>query len=290
MNKNNLQIKNINRLIYIILFIMIVLLIVFILTKNFNKETIGDINKVYDNSVQKEINDIENRNTSNMVADNELQNDIDDNILQSKIEDNELLKEDIDKTNNNKNREFGNNVAFIGDSRTQAFLMYAGLKDVNDYTNIGLMVDTAITKKFITDSNGEKITILEDMKNKNIDTIYIMLGINELGWIYSSIFIKEYENLIDKIREIKPNCEIIVQSIIPITKTKSDSDSIYNNEKIKEYNTLIKEMTNRKKVKFIDLVPELADKNGNLPEDASPDGIHLNKKYCLKWLECLKKQ
>ena len=166
--------------------------------------------------------------------------------------------------------------------------MYAGLKDVKDYTNIGLMVDTAITKKFITNDNGEKITILEDLKNKNIDTIYIMLGINELGWVYSSVFIKEYEKLIDKIQEIKPNCEIIVQSIIPVTKNKSDKDNTYNNGRIKEYNTLIKEMADRKNIKFIDLVPVLTDENGNLPEEASTDGIHLNKKYCLKWLECLK--
>ena len=191
-------------------------------------------------------------------------------------------------SNPNNNQKFGKNVAFIGDSRTQAFLMYTGLKDVIDYTNIGLMVDTAVTKKFITNNKGQKITILEDLKTKNIDTIYIMLGVNELGWVYSSIFIKDYEELINKIKEIKPNCEIIIQSIIPVTKSKSDNDAVYNNRKISEYNALIKEMTNRKNIKYIDLVPTLADKNGNLPENASPDGIHLNKEYSVKWLECLR--
>lgn len=192
------------------------------------------------------------------------------------------------ESNNKGNREFGSTVAFIGDSRTQAFLMYTGLKNVTDYTNIGLMVDTAVTKKFVTNSQGEKITILEDLKTKDIDTVYIMLGINELGWVYSSIFIQKYENLIDKIKEIKPDCEVIVQSIIPVTKTKSDNDDIYNNERITEYNTLIKQMAERKQIQYIDLVPILADSSGNLPEDASPDGVHLNKEYCLKWLECLK--
>ena len=115
-----------------------------------------------------------------------------------------------------------------------------------------------------------------------------MLGINELGWVYSSIFIKDYEELIDKIKAVKPNCEIIVQSIIPVTKSKSDSDNVYNNKRISEYNSLINQMAIRKNIQYIDLVPNLADKNGNLPEDASPDGIHLNKEYSLKWLECLK--
>ena len=45
---------------------------------------------------------------------------------------------------------------------------------------------------------------------------------------------------------------------------------------------------NNQNINFIDLVPVLTDENGNLLEEASTDGIHLNKKYCLKWLECLK--
>ena len=194
----------------------------------------------------------------------------------------------VNENNTNvKTRNFGNDVAFIGDSRTQAFIMYAGLSKVIDYTNIGLMVDTAVSKKFITNSNGEKITILEDLKNKDINTIYIMLGINELGWVYSSIFINKYEELINKILEIKPNCEIIIQSIIPVTKTKSDNDKIYNNNKIKEYNRLIEDMAKRLNIKYINLVPALTNENGDLPENASTDGIHLNKNYCKKWLEVL---
>ena len=41
---------------------------------------------------------------------------------------------------------FDSSVAFIGDSRTQGLIMYNGLKNVQDYSYIGLMVDTAITK------------------------------------------------------------------------------------------------------------------------------------------------
>ena len=51
---------------------------------------------------------------------------------------------------------------------------------------------------------------------------------------------------------------------------------------------LIKDMADRKNIEFINLVPILSDENGNLPEDASPDGVHLNKEYCMKWLEYLK--
>ena len=236
-------------------------------------------------------------NTEDNIKNQEVTNK-EDNIKNQEVANTEENVENTGETNkenpinenntNSKTRNFGSNVAFIGDSRTQAFIMYAGLSEVIDYTNIGLMVDTAVSKKFITNSNGEKVTILEDLKNKDINTIYIMLGINELGWVYSSIFIDKYEELINKILEIKPNCEIIIQSIIPVTKSKSDSDPIYNNNKIREYNELIKDMAKRLNIKYINLVPELANENGDLPEQASTDGVHLNKKYCIKWLEVLK--
>lgn len=283
----------------IIIIIIIVLVIAFKIIKNDNSSNnkINEVNQIQESSLEKNNNEISNEQKNENNNEN-TNNETSNGIIKVPIEEESVeepvkppaekpIEEPIDNTNTGNKKEFGSNVAFIGDSRTQAFLMYAGLKDVKDYTNIGLMVDTAITKKFITDSRGEKITILDDLEYSNIDTVYIMLGINELGWVYSSIFIQKYEELIDKIHEIKPNCEVIVQSIIPVTKTKSDNDAIYNNPKIVEYNKLIKEMADRKNIQYIDLVPVLADAYGNLPEDASTDGIHLNKEYCLKWLDCL---
>lgn len=283
----------------IIIIIIIILVIAFKIIKNDNSTNnkINEVNQIQESSLEKNNNELSNEqenennneNTNNETGNGVLKVPIEEEPVDEPAEPpaEEPIEEPINNTNTGNKKEFGSNVAFIGDSRTQAFLMYAGLKDVTDYTNIGLMVDTAITKKFITNSRGEKITILDDLAYSNIDTVYIMLGINELGWVYSSIFIQKYEELIDKIHEIKPNCEVIVQSIIPVTKTKSDNDAIYNNPKIVEYNKLIKEMADRKNIQYIDLVPVLADENGNLPEDASTDGIHLNKEYCLKWLECL---
>lgn len=293
--KKMFKINNKNKILSFFSILMILLIIFFLIiifsSKNINA---NNSNQQNTNDISKVDNDTETTNNDNMIikiTENNENNESKNENLNSESENENT--ESTEQTENdanvaNKTREFNNKVAFIGDSRTQAFLMYAGLSDVVDYTSIGLMVDTAITKQFITNDKGEKITLLEDLKNRNVDTVYIMLGVNELGWVYSSIFIKKYEELIDKIIELKPNCEVILQSIIPVTKTKSDSDKIYNNTRITEYNTLIKEMASRKNIKYIDLVPILTDENGNLPEKASPDGIHLNKEYCLKWLDCLK--
>ena len=238
---DNVKKGNSKIFIFIIILIAIILLLISlnitkILISNLNKDKITNIDikteDIISNSVKKTDNEIIEKDINEITNIKEEKNNTTDKEIDIKEESTEKSENEL---NNKKTREFKENVAFIGDSRTQAFLMYTGLNNVTDYTNIGLMVDTAVTKKIVTNSSGEKITLLEDLKYKNIDTIYIMLGINELGWVYSSIFIKNYEELIDKIKEIKPDCEIILQSIIPVTKTKSDNDKIYNNDKIKEY-------------------------------------------------------
>ena len=118
-----------------------------------------------------ECRNIENSNIDNVEENKEEQ-------VRDKTE--EVVEEPTNDVPTTDNSEFDSSVAFIGDSRTQAFLMYTGLKNVTDYTNIGLMVDTATTKKFVKSSSGEKVTIIQDLKTKNIDKVYIMLGVNEL--------------------------------------------------------------------------------------------------------------
>ena len=203
---------------------------------------------------------------------------------QNTKETNKINQENTETVNTSK---FDSTVAFIGDSRTQGLIMYNGLKNVQDYSYIGLMVDTAVTKKFVKTKNGNKITILEDMKSKDIKKVYIMLGVNELGWSYPQVFKVKYEGLIDEIRKVKPDCQIFLQSIIPVTKSKSNSDSIYNNTNITKFNEYIKEVAKEKNVKYLDVKSALIDREGNLPENASTDGIHVGKKYCQKWLKYL---
>ena len=246
-------------------------------------------------------------NNINQIA-NQEQKDIVDNINQINSR-NEIIEENNEKkeekkeetsniieeskseetiTNKSTNVKFDETVAFIGDSRTQGFIMYNGLKDVQDYSYVGLMVDTAISKKFIKTSNGEKITLLEDIKGKNIQRVYIMLGVNELGWSYPQVFKSKYKELIKEIRKIKPNTQIYVQSIIPVTKSKDKSDKYFNNTRIEQYNKLVKEVVSEENVEYLDVQSVLEDSEGYLPEETSPDGIHIGKSYCEKWLEYLK--
>ena len=176
---------------------------------------------------------------------------------------------------------FFDDAVFIGDSRTEGFMIY---EDVNatSYTHKGLMVDTIFTSPVIT-QDGEKITVMEALKNTSFNKVYIMLGINETGWQSSYFFIQKYGEIIDEIKNINPDAIIYVESILPVSEKVSMNHSYIKKAKIDEYNDLIKEMVKEKGVYYLDISSAVANEAGYLPEDAATDGIHLNKKYCDKF-------
>lgn len=175
---------------------------------------------------------------------------------------------------------------FIGDSRTEGLLLYTGLTNTTGYTYKGLMVDTAFTKPVIN-QNGQMVTVMDALRSTQFSKVYIMLGINELGWAYPDLFIEKYKEILDTIREINPNAIIYVQEILPVTQKVSETHSYITNEKISQYNQMLADMAQEKEVYYLQVSQAVADSQGCLPEDAASDGIHLSPTYCQKWLDYL---
>ena len=127
-----------------------------------------------------------------------------------------------------------------------------------------------------------KITIPDAMKNQTFKKVYIMLGVNELGWASENTFIARYGSLLDGIREAVPDAVIYVQSILPVSKEKSDS-SVYTNSRIQLYNSLIVQMCEEKGAVYLNVAEAVQDESGALPAEATVDGIHLKRPYYEKW-------
>ncbi len=179
------------------------------------------------------------------------------------------------------------NAVFIGDSRTEGLMMYAGPENAEYLTAKGLNVESAMEKPVIN-KGGNKVSVIDALGYGTYGKVYVMLGVNELGWAYSELFIKRYGELIDAIRQAQPNAEIYVQSILPVSREKSESDNIYNNANIKKYNDLIVKMTKEKGVHFLNVKEGIEDAEQCLPQEASTDGVHLNAQYCEKWMDYLR--
>lgn len=181
------------------------------------------------------------------------------------------------------------NAAFIGDSRMKGLVLYNGLTSIKDYTDIGLNVETAMSKAFIPSSDGNVVTIQQALSSAGeIERIYISLGINELGWPSVDGFIGKYTELINMVKQTQPKAKIYVLAILPVTKERSDSDATFNNTKINEVNKRIEQMAKDLGVTYLDCRSAISDQSGSLIADASTDGIHLTKAYCEKWLQFIK--
>lgn len=205
------------------------------------------------------------------------QEDVQDNI-QENIQDNvqENIQDDF------------SDAVFIGDSRTEGLQINTGLTTARFLAAKGLKVDTALTDRVIKLKNGSRGTVIDGLKEGTYNRVYIMFGMNELGWPYLDVFTQRYEKLITEIKKIQPNATIYVQSILPVSKEKSDKDSIYNNKNIRKFNKAIKEMVDKNGYTYLDVSSEITDGNSYLPSNSSSDGVHLNKEYSQKWLNYLK--
>ena len=192
----------------------------------------------------------------------------------------------VAKDSANSNHSF-KNALFIGDSRTEGLELYGLIPEATFYTSKGLTV-SALLSKPIVKIEEKQYTVPDALKKQTFGEIYIMLGINELGWAYDSIFVDTYGKVISEIQRTQPKAKIYLQSLLPVSKEKSDKDTIFNNQKIRKYNTLIEQLAKDKKVGFVDTYQSVVDAQGFLPAQASTDGIHLTKEYCAKWVSFIK--
>ncbi|MGN0312913.1 MAG: GDSL-type esterase/lipase family protein [Lachnospiraceae bacterium] len=183
-------------------------------------------------------------------------------------------------------KSYFDDAVFIGDSRTEGFMLSAGLSNATFYSHKGITVSTVFTEPAIKMGNS-KVSIMDALAKTDFSKVYIMLGINETGWVYSSMFIEKYAEIVDEIKKINPDAVIYVQQILPVSQKVSEEHRYIKNKRIRKYNTLLQEMAEEKEVYFVDVAKAVEDENRVLPEDAAVDGIHLKKDYCKKWLEYL---
>lgn len=178
-----------------------------------------------------------------------------------------------------------NDAVFIGNSLTVGFTTLTGIP-ATSYAYKALTVRKVFTQDVI-EVNGEKMSPMEALQKTEFNKIYIMFGINETGWVYSSVFIEEYQKVIDEVRKINPEAVIYVQSVLPVSAEVSAANSDITNERIREYNDLIQKLAEENKIYYVNVAEVMTQEDGSLPDDAAADGIHLKKSYCEKWLAYL---
>ncbi len=177
---------------------------------------------------------------------------------------------------------------FIGDSRTVGLMEYGNLGDALVFANTGMNV-FEVGKAQVKTSAGKKQTLDEVLSEQQFGKIYIMLGLNELGYPPQSI-VKKYRSVLEEIKEKQPSALIFLQANLHVSAKRSASSDIYNNGKIDQLNHEIEAMTDNSRVFYLDINPMFDDGAGNLDASYTADDAHVLGKYYDDWTGWLMEQ
>lgn len=180
-------------------------------------------------------------------------------------------------------RTYFDNTLFIGDSRTVGLHEYGDLGNAVVVADSGMSVYKIFQQSFRMDS-GEKVTLNDLLSERQFEKIYIMLGINELGYPFEST-VKRYKEMVTTIKEAQPETLVFLQANLHIAEKKSASSDIYNNENINRFNDTVKEFSEEDGDIYLDVNEIFDDGNGNLAEEFTADQSHVLGKYYADWVE-----
>ena len=161
---------------------------------------------------------------------------------------------------------------FIGDSRTEGMAIYGRLGTADYFASSGMTVFNVLTKE-TQDINFSTTDLPSLLASKQYGKIYIMLGINELGYAMESIM-QKYENILKDIVSAQPNAKIILCANIYVTKEKSAAVSWLSWENINRLNNNIAALADNKTIFYLDANELFCDDSGYMDPAKTGDGVH----------------
>lgn len=181
-------------------------------------------------------------------------------------------------------------VVFVGDSRTEGLILYAGLPNLNGFCYKALGINKLDKEEnIVVPGYTGEYTCYDAIAMTDYDAYYLSFGVNELGWVDVDVYIEFYNKLIDHIFDVNPDAIVYVENILPVSRKKSEESDVYNIERINEFNDKILAMCQeRKDVIYLDVAASVSDDEGYLPEEASYDGIHCDSGYCKRIIQYIR--
>jgi hypothetical protein len=168
---------------------------------------------------------------------------------------------------------------FIGDSRTVGLQEYGGV-EAQFFASVGMSSYSALDETVSV--NGEDTTLVELLTANRYRRVFVMLGVNELGYDFDTT-VKKYQSLVDQIRELEPKAQVVLEANLHVSAQRSEGDAYVNNPAIDRFNQAIAAMADGKTVRYLDVNGLFDDENGALSTDCTGDGVHLLAKDCARW-------
>ena len=130
---------------------------------------------------------------------------------------------------------------FIGDSRTVGLKEYGQIEGADFFCTTGMNV-YKVRDEVVNVGSVGSVTLDQLLSAKTYGKIYLMLGINELGWNGTDIFRNQSAKLIERLQADHPDATIVIQSILPVSAKQDAKGSYVNNQRIDAYNQVLQEL------------------------------------------------
>ena len=197
---------------------------------------------------------------------------------------------------------FFDDAVFVGDSITKSFRNYVTEKREADGRCLGEakflgvinMSALRAAKDRINDDGinffyrGSAKPFSEAVRATEAKKVLILFGVNDLVWCRWDDETRAFERLIELVRSVEPDAEIVIQALLPVTKRYCSRNEIeigtWNS-----YNDVLREMCEKNGVTFLSFAEKLMDDDGYLNETYSSDGqYHLNGQGNEIWIRALR--
>lgn len=175
---------------------------------------------------------------------------------------------------------------FIGDVRLQeltgAGLFQPGLSLAQGGLNLrDLRWGTPFSR------DGGRASLAQMLEGCPYRRVYLLLGFNEASWMGEEEFYGEYSGLIDDLRRLLPGAEVYVQTLIPVTVSRSAARAP-DNGLLARCSALLVRLAREKRVYLVDVGGYFTGSGGTLTPSLSTDGLHLTAEGNAQWFQYLR--
>ncbi len=186
---------------------------------------------------------------------------------------------------------FFDTAVYLGDSRTEGLQLFSGLKHGDFYWARGMTVFKADSEDYrVFEVDGQKYSLLEVLALKQYGSVYIMLGINELGFPAES-YEQGLGEVLDKVIQLQPDAVVYLQVMPPVNDALCRANKLadyINNEKLGQFNDAIVRLAAEKKVVLLNTAEAYTGEDGQLPAELAADGCHFAYNAYRRWADYLR--
>lgn len=183
------------------------------------------------------------------------------------------------------------NAVFLGDSRTEGLQLFSGLKNGDFLWYKGMTVFRVDDPEYRRiEVDGEKLTMMEALALKQYEKVYIMIGINELGYPAAS-YEKGLRTMIDRVKELQPDAVIYLETLPPVNEQvarEKNLGSYIKNSNVAAFNEVIYRLAWEKEVALLDVAEVYRTEAGDLAAEMAVDGVHFYRGGYAAWYEYLR--